>query len=76
MGFLLQMTMSCPRALSRQVAGAGCELAVHAVETGCWCWCRVPVLGAGAVSSALKYINVLSAEVFATSRTQVHENMA
>ena len=34
-----------------QVAGAGagcrywcCELAVHVVETGCWCWCRVPVL--------------------------------
>ena len=51
MGFLLQITMSCPCALSRQVAGAGagcrcwcCELAVHVVETGCWCWCRVPVL--------------------------------
>ena len=70
MGFLLQITMSCPCALSRQVAGAGagavslrvwrqvagagcwvpvlvlwwcCELAVHVVETGCWCrcWCWV-----------------------------------
>ena len=49
MGFLRQITMSCPCALSRQVAGAGCrcwcwccELAVHVVETGCWCWsgCR------------------------------------
>ena len=30
MGFLLQITMSCPCALSRQVAGAG---------AGCWCWC-------------------------------------
>ena len=47
MGFLLQITMSCPCALSRQVVGAGCrcwcwccELAVHVVETGCWCWCR------------------------------------
>ena len=48
---ILQVTMSCPRALSRQVAGAGCrswcwccELAVHVVETGCWCqcWCWVP----------------------------------
>ena len=42
MGFLLQITMSCPCAFSRQVAGAGCrcwcwccELAVHVVETGC-----------------------------------------
>ena len=63
MGFLLQITMSCPCALSRQVAGAGagcrcwcwcwcCELAVHVVETGCWCRCRrwVPGAGAGAVS--------------------------
>ena len=49
MGFLLQITMSCPRALSRQVAGAGCR---------CWCWCCelavhvcwVPGAGAGAVS--------------------------
>ena len=32
MGFLLQITMSCPRAF----------------ETGCWCWCRVPVLVLGA----------------------------
>ena len=55
MGFLLQITMSCPCAISRQVAGAGagcrcCELAVHVVGTGCWrrCWCWVP--GAGAVS--------------------------
>ena len=54
MGFLLQITMSCPCALSRQVAGAGagcrcwcCELAVHVVETGCWCRCR---RWAGAVS--------------------------
>ena len=42
-------TMSCPCALSRQVAGAGagrrcwcwcwrCE------ETGCWCWCRCCVV--------------------------------
>ena len=45
-GFLLQITMSCPWALSRQVAGAGrrcwcwcCKLAVHLVEAGCWCWC-------------------------------------
>ena len=47
MGFLLQIIVSCPCALSRQVAGAGCrcwccELAVHVV-TGCWWWCRVPV---------------------------------
>ena len=56
MGFLLQITMSCPCALSRQVAGAGrrcwcwcCELAVRAVETGCWrrCWCWEPGAGAG-----------------------------
>ena len=50
MGFLLQITMSCPCALSRKVVGAGrrcwcCELAVHVVETGCWV--LVPVLGAG-----------------------------
>ena len=48
MGFLLQITMSCPCALLRQVAGAGCrcwccELAVHVVETG-----LVPGAGAGA----------------------------
>ena len=33
------------------VPGAGrwcCELAVHVVETGCWCRCRVPVLVLGA----------------------------
>ena len=30
-------------------AGAGGELAVHVVETGCWC-CLVPGAGAGAVS--------------------------
>ena len=42
MGFLLQITMSCPRALSRQVAGAGCR---------CWCWLCTrwrQVAGAGA----------------------------
>ena len=61
MGFLLQIAMSCPCALSRQVVGAGagcrcwrwcCELAVHVVGTGCWrrCWCWVPSAGAGAVS--------------------------
>ena len=38
MGVLLQITTSCPCALSRQVAGAGC-----------WCW----VLGAGAAVSWL-----------------------
>ena len=51
--YLLQIAMSCPCALSRQVAGAGCrcwcwccELAVHVVGTGCrcWCWCRAPVV--------------------------------
>ena len=36
------------------VLGAGrrcwcCELAVHAVETGCLCWCWAP--GAGAVGA-------------------------
>ena len=45
----LQITISCPRALSRQVAGSGrrrrcSELAVHVVETGCW----VPGAGSGA----------------------------
>ena len=48
MGFLLQLTMSCPRARFRDRllvlgagAGAGGELAVHVVETGCWCRCLV-----------------------------------
>ena len=50
MGFLLQITMSCLCALSRQGAHSGCgaragccELAVRVVETGCRCW--VLVLG-------------------------------
>ena len=44
MGFLLQMTMSWLRALSREGAGAGrCELTMLVVETRCWCW--VPLLG-------------------------------
>ena len=30
MGFLLQITVSCPCALLRQVAGGGCRR---------WCWC-------------------------------------
>ena len=65
MGFLLQITMSCPCALSRlvlalvllavHVVETGCwcrELAVRVVEAGCWCrcWCWVPGAGAGAVS--------------------------
>ena len=46
MGFSFEYIeiMSCLRALSRQVAGAGAVLAVHVVETGClgagcrrWC---------------------------------------
>ena len=41
MGFLLQITMSCPCALSRQVAGAG---------AGCRCWCCELAVHAGAVS--------------------------
>ena len=41
MGFLLQITMSCPRALLRQVAGAG---------AGCRCWCCELAVHAGAVS--------------------------
>ena len=45
MGFLLQIIVSCPCALSRQVAGAGCRCR-------CWCWCcelavLVPSAGAG-----------------------------
>ena len=46
MGYLLQITMSCPCALSRQVAGAGCR---------CWCcelvctwWNQIAGAGAGA----------------------------
>ena len=38
MGFLLQKTMSCPCALSRQVAGAGWR---------CWCWCCELAAGGG-----------------------------
>ena len=41
MGFLLQITTSCPCALSRQVAGAG---------AGCRCWCCELAVHAGAVS--------------------------
>ena len=49
MGFLLQITMSCLCALSRQVGRCWCcELAVHMVETECRCW--VPGAGVGAVS--------------------------
>ena len=59
MGFLLQITMSCPCALSRQVAGAGAGAVswlctrwrqVAGAGAGCQCWCRVPGAGAGAVS--------------------------
>ena len=63
MGFLLQITLSCPRALSRQVAGAGCrwwcwccELALHVVETGCWCWCWCWVPGAGVGAGAVSWL--------------------
>ena len=57
MGFLLQIAMSCPRALSRQVAGAGAGAVswlctrwrqVAGAGAGCRCWCRVPGAGAGA----------------------------
>ena len=41
MGFLLQITMSCPCARSRQVAGAG---------AGCRCWCCELAVHAGVVS--------------------------
>ena len=45
MGFLLQITMSCPCALSRQVAGAGAvSLHVWRQVAGAGAGCRVPVL--------------------------------
>ena len=45
MGFLLQMTMSCPCALSRQVAGAGAvSLRVWRQVGGAGAGCRVLVL--------------------------------
>ena len=59
MGFLLQITMSYPCALSRQVAGAGrrcwcCELAVctwwRQIAGAGWCWAPGAGAAAGAVS--------------------------
>ena len=48
MGFLLQKTMSCPCALSRQVAGAGAvSLRVWRQVAGAGCWVPVLVLWAG-----------------------------
>ena len=48
MGFLLQITMSCPCALSRQVAGAGAvSLRVWRQVAGAGCWVPVLVLWAG-----------------------------
>ena len=65
MGFLLQITMSCPCALSRQVAGAGagrrCWVPVLVLGAGFRCWCcqlaarggdRLLVLVPGAVPGA------------------------
>ena len=46
MGFLLQITMSCPYALSRQVAGA----CAGAVSWLCTWWRQGAGAGAGAVS--------------------------
>ena len=55
MGFLLQITMSCLYALSRQVAGAGAVSwlcvwwrQVAGAGAGCRCWCWVPGTAAGA----------------------------
>ena len=66
------------------VLGAACrrwELAVHVVETGCWCWCRAParpcwalVLGAVSWCRCSVLVPASDSEVITTAASDVKGN--